>query len=81
MEDFENKILKKEKELEQIVNKEKTLIIVKGKMLSGKTTLVLSFIYKPKTELFSPQFLPLFRYNRRYALRIFWLPQVFKRGE
>ena len=44
MEDFENKILKKEKELEQIVNKEKALIIVKGKMLSGKTTLVLSFI-------------------------------------
>ena len=44
MSDFENKILKKEKELEQIVNKEKALIIVKGKMLSGKTTLVLSFI-------------------------------------
>ena len=44
MDDFENKILKKEKELEQIVNKEKALIIVKGKMLSGKTTLVLSFI-------------------------------------
>ena len=44
MEDFENKILKKEKELEQIINKEKALIIVKGKMLSGKTTLVLSFI-------------------------------------
>lgn len=44
MDDFENKILKKEKELEQIVNKEKALIIVKGKMLSGKTTLVLNFI-------------------------------------
>ena len=44
MEDFENKILKKEKELEQIVNKEKVLIIVKGKMLSGKTTLVLSLV-------------------------------------
>ena len=44
MSDFENKILKKEKELEQIVNKEKALIIVKGKMLSGKTTLVLNFI-------------------------------------
>lgn len=44
MDDFENKILKKEKELEQIVNKEKVLIIVKGKMLSGKTTLVLNFI-------------------------------------
>ena len=46
MDDFENKILKKEKELEQIVNKEKALIIVKGKMLSGKTTLVLNFIKK-----------------------------------
>ena len=36
MSDFENKILKKEKELEQIVNKEKTLIIVKGKMVREK---------------------------------------------
>ena len=42
MEDFENKILKKEKELEQIVNKEKTLIIVKGKMLSGYYFLILT---------------------------------------
>lgn len=44
MNDFENKIFKKEKELEQMVNKQKSLIIIKGKMLSGKTTLILNFI-------------------------------------
>ena len=50
MDDFENKILKKVKELEQMVNKEKSLIMVKGKMLSGKTTLVLNFINEMLTK-------------------------------